>query len=67
MDSHACTCSFCFVIFVVCHSPVADLGGAVGGNCPPPLHDDNLAWHPIFGKKGALYPDPKALFFRVSF
>ena len=32
-----------------------------------PLHDENSAWRPIFGKKGAPYPDPNALFFRVSF
>ena len=44
---------------------MADLGGAVGGNCP--LHDENSAWRPIFGKKGVPYPDPNALFFRVSF
>ena len=30
---------------------------------PPPLHDENSAWRPIFGKKGAPYPDPNALFF----
>ena len=41
--------------------PVADLGGAVGGNCP--LHDENSAWRLIFGKKGAPYHDPNALFF----
>ena len=33
----------------------------------PPLHDENLAFRSIFGKKGAPYPDPNALFFRVSF
>ena len=31
-----------------------------------PLHDENLAWCPIFVKKGAPYPRPNALFF-VSF
>ena len=29
----------------------------------PPLHDENSAWRPILGKKGAPYPDPNALFF----
>ena len=28
-----------------------------------PLHNENLAWRPIFGKKGVPYPDPNALFF----
>ena len=41
--------------------PVADLGGAVGGNCP--LHDENSALRPIFCKQGALYPDLNTLFF----
>ena len=41
--------------------PVADLGGAVGGNCPPLMMKTEL-WRPIFGKKGAPYPDPKAFF-----
>ena len=40
---------------------VADLGGAVGGNCP--LQDENSAWRPIFGKKGSPYPYPNALYF----
>ena len=41
---------------------VADLRGCSWGQLPP-LHDENLAWCPIFGKKGAPYPDPNALFF----
>ena len=41
---------------------VADLGGAVGGNCPP-LSYENSAWRPIFGKKGGPYPRPNAFFF----
>ena len=28
-----------------------------------PFHDGNLAWRPIFGNKGAPYPDPNVLFF----
>ena len=36
---------------------VADLGGAVGGKCPP-FHDEKSAWRPLFGKKSTAYPDP---------
>ena len=40
---------------------VADLGGCSRGQLPP-LHYENSAWRPIFGKKGAPYPRPNALF-----
>ena len=48
-----------FIIYLF-HS-VADLGGAVGGNCP--LHNENSPWRPIFRKEGAPCPDPSALYF----
>ena len=34
-----------------------------GATAPPPLHDENSAWRPIFSEKGAPYPDPNAPFF----
>ena len=38
--------------------------GANGGNCPPPFTVKTKLWRPLFGKKSAPYPDPKALFFQ---
>ena len=40
---------------------VLDLGGAGWGNCPLPLHDENLAWRPLFAKRAHLIPTLNAL------
>ena len=42
---------------------VVDLGGAVGGNCPP-LHDENSAWRPLFAEKCAPRCHPLTLLFK---
>ena len=41
---------------------VADLGGAVGGNCLPFMMK-TPSWRPILGKKGISYPDLNTPFF----
>ena len=43
---------------------MADLGGQMGATAPP-LHDENSALAPLFGKKSSPYPDSNAFFFSV--
>ena len=53
----------------ICLGPVAALRGTSGGNCPPPLHEGNSAWHSLSGENFAPHRHPKTLFllFRSEF